>query len=450
MKRTIAWAVAALILLAGCQPKAPETTTGPGQHESWTRNATIYEVNLRQYTPEGTFNAFAAHLPRLQRMGIKILWLMPINPIGEKNRKGSLGSYYSIRDYLKVNPEYGTMDDFKNLVKEAHKLDMKVIIDWVANHTSWDNPLITEHPEWYKKDSTGKIIPPVADWTDVAALDYADTALRRYMTDALAFWIRETDIDGYRCDVAGMLPVDFWNKAVPEIRKIKPLFMLAEEEKPLMHDTAFDATYSWRLFHAMNDIAKGIKPASYIDTVYEAELKEYPADAYRMRFTSNHDENSWNGTEYERMGDGARAFAVLGFTFPGIPLVYSGQEAAMNRRLRFFDKDTIPWGSYPLESFYKTLTGLKTSGTLLDAGNAGGEFIRVPTSDDQSVYAFMRKTPEKQMLVVLNLSGKAVTIQMMGNDFPGNYKEVFTGGMKSYARDQKITLAPWEYQVGLK
>jgi len=254
------------------------------EHPDWSRNATIYEVNVRQFSPEGTFQALETHLPRLQKMGIKILWLMPIQPIGELNRKGSLGSYYSISDYMAVNPEFGTGDDFRRLVERAHNLGMYVILDWVANHTSWDNHLINEHPGWYKTDSTGAIIPPVPDWSDVAALDYNNKDLRAYMTEALLYWIREYGIDGYRCDVAGMLPVDFWNDAVPELRKLKPVFMLAEWETPEMHDTAFDATYAWDFHHLMNQIAQGKKTANQIDTLYNKEKATYPPHAYRMRF----------------------------------------------------------------------------------------------------------------------------------------------------------------------
>jgi glycosidase len=447
MKKLSFLFIGSIMAISACKPKPAAEKLGPSAHAGWSRNATIYEVNIRQYTPQGTFKAFEQELPRLQKMGVDILWLMPINPLGQKNRKGTLGSYYSVSDYFAVNPEYGTKKDFINVVKKAHELGMKVILDWVANHTSWDNPLIKKHPEWYKKDSAGNIVAPVKDWADVAALDYSQSGLREYMTDALAYWIKETDIDGYRCDVAGMLPIDFWNKAVPEIRKIKPLFMLAEEEKPAMHDTAFDATYSWDFFHGMNAIAQGKKPATVIDSIYAAEVKKYPKDAYRMRFTSNHDENSWNGTEFERMGEGARAFAVLCFTFPGIPLIYSGQESAMNRRLRFFDKDTIPWGNYPLEPFYTKLNEIKTRNNLLDAGNAGGEFIKVPTSCDKAVYAFVRRTPQEQLFVVLNLSGRDQIARLKGHDYLGEYEEAFTGTRYRFKNNENITLKSWEYHV---
>ena len=449
MKKTAFLFLIVILVMGGCKPKQQGLNTGPVQHTGWSRCATIYEVNIRQYTPQGTFKALQLELPRLRKMGIDILWLMPINPLGEKNRKGSLGSYYSVRDYLAVNPEYGNLHDFKDLVKTAHSLGMKVIIDWVANHTSWDNNLIIQHPDWYKKNSLGNIIAPVADWTDVAGLDYSSPELRKYMTDALAYWVKETDIDGYRCDVAGMLPVDFWNHAIPEIRKIKPLFMLAEDASPKIHDTGFfDATYSWNLFQVMNQIAKGNKTADKIDTVYALEKRQFSPDAYLMRFTSNHDENSWNGTEYERLGDGAQAFAVLTFTFPGIPLVYSGQESAMQKRLRFFDKDTIPWGNYPLGSFYSKLTQLKKKDTLLlAAGKQGGDFIKVSTSNDKEVYAFLRKIPGRQIFVLLNLSPKKQMIQLNETDFPGEYSEIFTGIAKDWKAGEKVKLMPWQYFV---
>ncbi|MEI7896812.1 MAG: alpha-amylase family glycosyl hydrolase [bacterium] len=437
-----------LLALCGCNRSATTGSASPALHVPWSRNATIYEVNIRQYTQPGTFKAFEQELPRLQKMGVDILWLMPINPLGQKNRKGSLGSYYSVSDYLAVNPEYGNKQDFIDLVKKAHELGMKVIIDWVANHTSWDNKLIEKHPEWYRKDAAGKIVPPVADWTDVAALDYSQPGLREYMTDALLYWIREADIDGYRCDVAGMLPVSFWHEAIPKLKQLKPVFMLAEEESPKIHDSGwFDASYSWQLFHMMNKIAQKKLAADKLDSLFDAERRSYPADAYRMRFTSNHDENSWNGTEYERLGSGARTFAVLTFTCPGIPLVYTGQEAALDKRLRFFDKDTIPWGNYPLESFYSTLMQLKKKNNLIASGDSGGLFKKVSSSNDKSVYAFLRTKDARRLFVILNFSETDQTVTLKGNNFAGKYTEIFTGQQKEFKADEKIALSAWQYLV---
>ena len=258
-------------------------------HPSWTRDAAIYEVNIRQFTPSGTFEEFETHLPRLKKLGVDILWLMPIHPIGVENRKGSLGSYYSVKDYLAVNPEYGTMEEFKALVEEIHDQGMYVILDWVANHCAWDNPLVTEHPDWFTKDSTGHMVPPVPDWSDVVDFNYDNPELRTWMIDALRFWVRETDIDGYRCDVAGMVPQEFWNEARAELDKIKPVFMLAEDENPAHHERAFDMTYSWELHHLLVRIAKGDTTAAALWTYFDRDIERYGNDAYRMLFTDNHD-----------------------------------------------------------------------------------------------------------------------------------------------------------------
>jgi glycosidase len=443
--------IAAGILIwscAGSRQNAGNTST---RHPEWAKNAVIYEVNVRQYTPEGTFKAFETQLPRLKAMGVGILWLMPVNPIGVVNRKGSLGSYYAVKDYLAVNPEYGTKEDLKELVKKAHESGMHVIIDWVANHTSWDNNLITEHPDWYKHDSvTGKIIAPVPDWTDVAGLNYKNKELREYMTNALIYWVKEADVDGYRCDVAGMLPISFWNSAVPKIKAVKPVFMLAEWETPEMHDTAFDMTYSWDFYKLMNEIAQGKKTADQLDTILNKEFSRYPADAYRMRFTTNHDENSWNGSEYERIGDAAKTFAVLAFTVPGMPLIYSGQESAFNRRLKFFDKDQIDWDSYSLAGFYTSLVNLKKENAALAAGSDGGKMIMVASDNDKNIYSFIRKKDNNKVFVILNLSNQEQKVTLKGDSFPGDYKSLFDNNEIKIDSPLSVTLKPWEYRVYYK
>ncbi len=429
--------------------KKPVSETRIG-HPSWSRNANIYEVNVRQYTPEGTFKAFDKHLPRLKQMGVDILWLMPINPIGIENRKGTLGSYYAVKDYLGVNPEFGTLDDFKKLVKHAHELGMHVIIDWVANHTSWDNNLVKTHPEWYTHDSTGKIIPPVADWKDVADLDYNQKGLWKYMTDALIYWVKEANIDGFRCDVAGMVPIEFWNEAVPEVKKVKNVFMLAEWETPEMHTIAFDMTYSWEIYKTMNDIAKGKKTAEDLDAELAKDKASYPPDAYRMHFTSNHDENSWNGSEYERMGDAAKTFAVLCYTLPGFPLIYSGQESAFNHRLEFFDKDNIVWGNYSLGKFYTTLNRMKAGNPALGNGSAGGSMVKVVTDNDKNIFAFLRVKDSNTIFVIMNLSAVSHNVILKGKDYAGDYSALFGTEQKHFKDDESITLKPWEYKVFLK
>ena len=440
--------ITAAIILWACIGKIKEPVKASVViHNEWSKSSVIYEVNIRQYTPEGTFKALEQHLPRLKAMGIDILWLMPINPIGVINRKGTLGSYYSIKDYLAVNPEYGTLEDFKNLVNKIHSLGMKVIIDWVANHTSWDNNLIKEHPDWYTHDSAGNIIAPVKDWTDVADLNYDKPGLREYMKNALLYWVKETDIDGYRCDVAGMLPVDFWNWAVPEIEKTKHLFMLAEDETPKMHDTAFDMTYSWEVYHLMNEIAKGKRTAELYDSLFKSEASAFAPDAYRMRFTSNHDENSWNGSEVERLGDAAQTFAVFSFVIPGMPLIYSGQESAFPNRIKFFDKDPVQWDDYKLGSFYTSLITLKKQNQALWNGIAGGKMEKINTNDDKEIYAFIREKESSKVFAIFNLSNKSNNVSIKNPKITGNYKNIFSGSAETFDTNANFPMKPWEYRV---
>lgn len=448
----IGLAALALVIMSSCQSeqgsKVDEVRkVSQVQHPDWSRYATIYEVNIRQYTPEGTFEAFESHLPRLRELGVDILWLMPIHPIGEKNRKGELGSYYSVKDYYGVNPEFGTMEDFKELVESAHQHGMHVIIDWVANHTSWDNKLTEEHPEWYDKDSTGNYISP-HNWTDVIQLDFSEPGLREYMKNALKYWVIEADIDGYRCDVAGMVPTEFWNDARLELEKLKPVFMLAEAEEPEHHNRAFDMSYSWELLHTMNSIAKGEMTADKIDTVLEKNNERFPKDSYRMRFTTNHDENSWNGTVFERYDEGAKAFAALTFTVPGMPLIYSGQEVGLDKPLEFFQKDVIEWiDRKDFTEFYKKLIKLKHENKALRNGKLGGELEKVKTSKNKSVYAFVREARNDKIFVILNLTGEELNVNLKGKNYFGTYKEIFTGNKADFDRQPRFKLKPWEYRV---
>lgn len=415
-------------------------------HPEWSKNTNIYEVNIRQYTPEGTLKAFEKHLSRLKQMGVDMIWLMPIQPIGEKNRKGKLGSYYSIKDYMAINPEFGTMKDFKDLVEKAHQLGMHVIIDWVANHSAWDNKMIEEHPDWYTKDSAGNFVSPY-DWTDVVDLNYDNKEMRKYMIDALKFWIVEADIDGYRCDVAGMVPLDFWNEARQELDQIKPVFMLAEAEEPPHHDRAYDMSYAWKLHHVMNDIAKGEKNANDIAAFFVENDSLFPEDAYRMHFTSNHDENSWNGTEYERMGDGALTFAAFAATIPGMPLIYSGQEAAFNRRLEFFEKDQIDWGKFSLNDFYKRLLFLKKDNKALWNGIHGGKMERIPSTNDEAVFAFIREKEGDKIFAIFNFTHEKQNVVLSGENYAGEYYNALTDDLRSFSANEEIEIEPWGYFV---
>lgn len=370
----------------------------------YAQNGVTYEVNIRQYTPEGTFAAFTKELSRLKDLGVDILWIMPVQPISEKNRKGSLGSYYSVQDYRAINPEFGTMADFKAMVDEAHRLGFKVILDWVANHTGWDNKLIETHPDWYTQKD-GKIVSPVEDWSDVADLNYDNPEMRRYMIESLKYWVNETGIDGFRCDMAAMVPTDFWEDARMSLDSIKPVYMLAEAWDPELTDKAFDTVYGWDLMHTMNAIAKGEKDASVLPAYFAKNDSMYQKHALVMNFLTNHDENSWAGTTEERYDSLEYAFAVLIYTIPGIPMMYSGQEVGNDHRLLFFDKDSINWDDRKgMTAFYTLLNQLKKDYPALDGGEKGGTMEVIPTSDPKQIFAYERSKGNNKVLVVLNLS----------------------------------------------
>ena len=418
------------------------------KHPEWSKNATIYEANIRQYTPEGTFKAFEAHLPRLKNMGIDIIWLMPIHPIGESHRKGKIGSYYSVKDYYAVNPEFGTLDDFKALVDKIHSMGMHVIIDWVANHSAWDNALATEHPEWYSKTKDGHFQPtPWYDWDDVIDFDYDQPGLRKYMTDVLKYWVKETDIDGYRCDVAGFIPVDFWDNVRAELDTIKPVFMLAEWESTDMHKKAFDMTYAWSLWEKMTQVTKENKGIDGLIEYMAHDVSTYPRGAYRMTFTDNHDKNSWSGNQYANFGDGLHAAMVLTSVVNGMPLVYSGQEAGLNRSLLFFEKDEIDWKSNVNADIYTKLFELKHKNKALWNGEWGGVMVRVYSDKMGQVISFYREKDGNTVLPIINFSNKPVTVKLDSKFFKGNYTEWFSGKKYELNGDDSFTLDPWGYLV---
>lgn len=418
----------------------------------WIQNATIYEVNIRQHTPEGTFQALKKDLTRISDMGISIIWLMPIHPIGEVNRKGSKGSYYSVKDYKDVNPEFGTKEDFAELVREAHRLDMNVIIDWVANHTAFDHVWTETNKEWYRLDEAGNLQPPVGtDWTDVAHLDFEKPELRAAMIDAMSYWVREFDIDGFRCDVASAVPTDFWNVCVDSLRTInREIFMLAEAEEPELHEKAFNAGYAWDWLHLINGVAKGEKSLDDIDAYMAAPSKVFPEAAFKMYFTTNHDENSWNGTVIERFGDpGHLSYAALTFTIGGMPLVYGGQEAGLNKALAFFEKDQVEWGDYKHQDFYSKLLILNRNNRALWNGAEGGDFKRLKTNADDAVYAFVRTRDDHQVITICNLKKNPVKIQI--EDLPeGVFQSLFDDIMMDDVRANGLELTPFGYQVFYK
>ncbi|MEM6348729.1 MAG: alpha-amylase family glycosyl hydrolase [Bacteroidota bacterium] len=474
-------ATVAIVWLSSCQKTTtPSTSTfDKPRVPDWHKNATIYEVNLRHYTQEGTFRSFETELPRLKAMGIDILWFMPINPISIKNRKGELGSPYAVADYKDVNPDYGTIDDFKHILAAIHEQGMYCIIDWVPNHTGWDNPWITEHPEWYTQDADGNIIDPIDyntgkswGWTDVADLNYDVPEMRKAMIEAMKFWITEVGIDGFRVDVAHGVPVDFWAECSDALYAEKAVFMLAEAEVPAIRNNgAFVMDYGWEMHHLLNEIAasqganreKGSKlvqgnlvegeseeaekkNALDIDAMLAKKAKAYQS-GYFMQFTSNHDENSWSGTEFQRMGDGHKAFAVLTATFDGMPLVYTGQESAMDKQLEFFVKDTIEWGDYSYADFYRRLFELKHRNQALWNGEHGGALVKVPTGNDENIYAFIREKNGDKVMVMINLSAASQNAQLKNDQVNGEYKEIFTEQNVKLIEGQEMELGPWEYRV---
>ena len=447
--------IVACLPLIFCACKTKQADAAPtARYPDWAKNAVIYEVNTRQFSPEGTFKAFEASLPRIKELGVDILWFMPIHPIGEKNRKfpagskTSLGSYYSVRDYKGVNPEFGTEADFKALVNKAHNMGFKVIIDWVANHTAWDNKWITEHPDWYAQDSAGKILSAF-DWTDVAKLNYKNKDMRKAMIESMKYWVDKCDIDGFRCDVAGEVPVDFWEQARAELQKTKPMFMLAENEGTKdMCKTAFDMDYGWKMHSLMANVAKGVDSVKSIIKLQQNIDSIYPKDAVKMNFITNHDENSWNGTAKEKFGEGENAFAVLTYMLPGMPLIYNGQEAGLQKRLRFFAKDTINWGYKDFSAFYKTLNALKHENEALWNAPYGGTFVPLANTEQRKVLSFMREKDDKRVVVILNLSPAKITVNLKGSKADGDYTDVFSKAEFTLnSSNLNLTLQPWGYWV---
>ena len=418
----------------------------------WAKGSNIYEVNIRQYTNEGTFRAFAEHLPRLQQMGVEIIWFIPITPISVEKRLGTLGSYYSTSNYTKINPEFGTLEDFKAVVQQAHKLGLKVLIDWVANHTGWDHHWATEYPEYYKQTPEGDFFDKHG-WDDVIDLDYSNEEVRVEMIKAMSYWIQETDIDGFRCDMAHLVPLDFWTRARTEIATIKAdLFWLAETED-VIYILAFDAMYAWELLHTMEKLYKGEATVAQLDKVLEKYSNRFPEEAIHLAFTSNHDENSHSGTEYERMGKAAKAFAVLTATWKNcMPLVYSGQELPNQKRLLFFDKDEIEWtGTCWLHDFYKSLLELHRSNPALHTSNKNNVTARIQTNDNENVFAFTRQTGNDQVLVLLNLSAlNVIKVQITNPAIKGHYKSAFTGFEYTFSGNEIFELNAWDYLVYYK
>lgn len=429
------------VCLVACQvkEKEPPQSIAPADHPAWIMNGNVYEVNIRQFTPEGTLNAFSKHLDRLQEMGIQTLWFMPLHPISQKDRKGTLGSYYAVASFTSINPEFGTMEDWKNLVQEIHKRKMKVIIDWVPNHTGADHTWLTSHPEFYTQDSTGK--PAVAfDWADVRQLDFKNITMQDSMINAMKYWLVNTDIDGFRVDVAWNVPAEFWNKCIPQLKSTKEnLFMLAEGDKAYLSTSGFDAVYPWSMFNIMKKVAKGERPPAALDSIKAVNDTLYAPGTIQLYFTSNHDENSWNKSDFETFPGASHApFAVFTQTMANsVPLIYSGQEEPVTRALQFFEKDPIGFEKYQRAKFYKTLLELRTKNQAL---SSDASFTKVSVGDDQFVYSFVRQNGDDKVLVILNLSPVEQELSVKDTSLQGNPYNVFM------YTNEPLTDAPWKIE----
>jgi glycosidase len=446
----------ALALLAGAlvatpalaQPDYAPRDVVEVQNAEWTRDAVLYQLNTRQFTSEGTFAAAQKQLPRLAAMGVDIIWLMPIHPIGDANRKGSLGSPYAVRDYRAVNPEFGSEAEFRAFVDEAHRLGLKVILDWVANHSAYDNPLTLSHPEWYTRTPEGALMSPAGtDWSDVADFDYTQRGLRQYMTESLVYWVREFGIDGYRADVAGYVPTDFWETARAELDKVKPVFMLAEWEQRDLHARAFDATYGWGWKEAMQRLVKDGTGAGAMRGYYAGQSETWPHAAMRMVYTENHDQNSWDGVASEIYGPAYEAAMALSFTGPGLPLIYNGQEADNDRMLKFFERDPIVWREGKHAALIAKLIALKTDNPALHNGRFGATLVEVPTDATADVFAFTRGQAGERVFAVFNLSPRPKQVTFEHARHHGRYADALSGEAMAFAGGETLALAPWGYRI---
>ncbi|TDN87622.1 alpha amylase catalytic subunit [Salegentibacter sp. 24] len=447
--------------------KEEEQTIAPVTNDV-LESSVIYEANIRQYSPEGTFDAFTKDIPQLKELGVKVIWLMPIHPISMKNRKATgelsvediqdeeerkkyLGSYYAISDYTDVNPEFGNFKDFEELVETAHQNGMYVILDWVANHTGWDHKWITQNPEYYTQNEKGEVIDPLNPdtgeswgWTDVADLNYENKDLWKAMSEDMKFWVEKYNIDGFRADVAGEVPTEFWEQVASEIREDKQIFMLAESEDKDLFKNAFDMGYNWEGHHIMNEMAQGKKSALDWDAYMQKIDSTYDQDDYLMNFVTNHDENSWNGTIKERLGEASETMMALTYTIPGMPLIYSGQEYDMEKRLRFFEKDTIPKTKGEVWPLLVKLGKLKNENKALHGAKNAASYQEIGTSNEKEILAFKREKEDAELVYIANISDKATNF---GIQLEGTFENYMTGETLVISEDKNMDLEPWQYLI---
>ena len=448
-----------LALLAVAAPLAAQDAGDPWQpkpyveieHPDWSKDAVLYQINTRQFTPEGTFRAAEREFPRLKELGVDVLWLMPIHPIGEMNRKGTLGSPYSVKDYYGVNPEFGTPEDLKHFIDTAHAMGFKVILDWVANHTAWDNPLRTQHPDWYEKDWQGNFRPtPWWDWSDIIDLDWTKPGVREHVGKAMEMWVRDYGVDGFRADVAGYVPIDFWETERARLDAIKPVFMLAEWKEPELTRRAFDAVYAWEWHHSVVDIAQGRANPTALFGYYAESESAWPKEAMRMTYTANHDSNAWEGTQYENFGDALPTFIALSFTGEGLPMIYNGQEDCNAKRLEFFEKDPIDWSQAEgceLDELFRDLIAFKRANPVLANSPWGARMSQVVSDKPEQLFAWVRQEGENKVLGLFNLSGEPVTATLAYAHGAGTYTEFRTGQSVTIAPQGTVTLPAWGYRL---
>ena len=421
-------------------------------HADWSYSAVLYEMNIRQLTPEGTISAAEKKLEFLHSMGIDAIWIMPIYPIGEENRKGSLGSYYSIQDYCAVNPEFGTMEDFDSFVAKAHSLGMKILLDWVANHTARDAKwLKTKSADWYEREADGTAKIPW-DWSDTAKLNYANRDVWRGQIEAMRFWVEKHNIDGFRCDMAMLVPIEFWQQASAVLHAVKPdIFMLAEAEELNLFDKAFDMCYAWEIHHMMCDIAKGERRVWDLRNTMYADRERYPNSAMKMMFTSNHDENSWSGSEFDRFGAAREVMTALTFVWEAaMPLLYTGQEVGHNHSFEFFERDYIPAEKYQEcedTELYRKLIALKHSQPALQAGERGGRTIEIENNAKDCLMTFVRELGDSRVVAIMNLSPYTIHADYNNGIYAGEYTNAITGEKVLLPVHLEQDIEPWGYTL---
>ena len=415
----------------------------------------LYELNVRQFTPEGTFAAARERLPFLRSLGIDAIWLMPIYPIGVEGRKGTLGSYYSIRDYKGVNEEFGTEQDLRDFITMAHSLGMRVLLDWVANHTARDARWLEEKPsDWYEREEDGTAKVPW-DWTDTAKLNYANHDVWRGQIDAMRYWVEQFKVDGFRCDMAMLVPIEFWQEASEELHRIKrDIFMLAEAEEDNLFDRAFNMSYQWNIHHIMCDIAKGARRVWDLRNAIHAERARYPREAMRMSFTSNHDENSWSGSEQSRFGSALEVMTAMTFLMPStMPLIYTGQEVGYNHSFEFFERDAIPAEAYVenhVTELYRRLMSLKHKEQALAAGERGGEMIEIENNAKDCMMTFVREVDGSRVVAIVNLSPYTIHADFRTGIYAGKYYDALSGERVVLDDHVERDIAPWQYQILVK